>query len=91
VADGVFCVDDDLFFDREVKRVEQGPVKIDWHGRTFRAQAPSGPAPVFLALEGLKPDPVGEVIVVLRRKPGVLDLFRRAHPPTEERVRVRRG
>jgi hypothetical protein len=91
VADGVFCVDDDLFFDREVTRVDRGPVEIEWHGRRFRAEGPSGHPPVFLALEGLSPDPVGEVIVVLRRKPGVLDLFRRAHPPTDERVRVRRS
>jgi hypothetical protein len=91
VADGVYCVDDDLFFDREVKRTVQGPVEVEWHGRTFRADAPSGTLPLYLALEGLDPNPMGDAVVVLRRKPGVLDLFRRAHPPTEERVRVRRG
>ncbi|MBI2072128.1 MAG: metallopeptidase family protein [Gemmatimonadetes bacterium] len=91
VADGVYCVDDDLFFDREVKRSAPERVEIEWHGQTFRSEPPPRPLPLYLALDGLDPAPVGEAFVVLRRKPGVLDLFRRAHPPTTERVRVRRG
>ena len=91
VAEGIYCVDDDLFFDLEVKRSAPEPVEIAWHGRTFRAEPPPGPLPLYLALDGLDPAPVGEAIVVLRRKAGVLDLFRRVHPPTAIRARVRRG
>ena len=91
VAEGIYCVDDDLFFDREVKRSAPEPVEIAWHGRTFRAEPPPSPLPLYLALDGLDPAPVGEAIVVLRRKAGVLDLFRRVHPPTAIRARVRRG
>jgi hypothetical protein len=32
--------------------------------------------PAFLALDGLADAPAGEVLLVLRRKPGVLALFR---------------
>ena len=91
VAEGIYCVDDDLFFDLEVKRSAPEPVEIAWHGRTFRAEPPPSPLPLYLALDGLDPAPVGEAIVVLRRKAGVLDLFRRVHPPTAIRARVRRG
>src|SRR3970282_1662147 len=73
VADGVYCVDDDLFFDREVKRSPPERAEIEWHGQTFRCEPPARPLPLYLALEGLDPAPVGEAIVVLRRKPGVLD------------------
>jgi hypothetical protein len=91
LAEGVYCVDDDLFFDRVVARERPVEVEVEWHGRRFRAAVPSGALPRFLALDGLTPGPVGEVFVVVRRKPGVLDLFRRSHPPTVEAVRVRRG
>ncbi len=91
VADGVYCVDDDLFFDRPVKGSGPEQVEIEWHAQTFRSEAPRRPLPLYLALGGLDPAPVGEVVIVMRRKPGVLDLFRRAHPPITEHVRVRRG
>lgn len=91
VAEAVYCVDDDLFFDRPVRGTVPEQVEIEWHGRMVRTDAPRRPLPLYLALQGLDPAPVGEVLVVLRRKPGVLDLFRRAPPPTTEQVRVRRG
>lgn len=90
LADGVYCVDDDLFFDRQV-RSTPGQVEIEWHGRTFHAQPPKRPLPLYLALDGLDPAPVGEAIVVLRRKPSIWDLFRRGSRPAMERARVRRG
>jgi len=91
VAEGVYCVDDDLFFDRQVRRSAPGSVEIEWHGRTFRAEPPPGRLPLYLALDGLDPAPVGEAIVVLRRRPGIWDLFRRGSPPATERARVRPG
>lgn len=89
VAAGVYCVDDDLFFDRPVRGSVPATVEIAWQQRTFRADTPLRPLPLYLGLDGLDPAPIGEVFVVLRRKPGVLDLFRRAHPPTVEHARVR--
>src|SRR3970040_931188 len=75
VADGVYCVDDDLFFDREVRRSARGGVEIEWHGHTFRTEPPSRLLPLYLALDGLDPAPVGEAIVAIRRKPRGPDLF----------------
>lgn len=91
VADQVYCVDDDLFFDREVAGAAPETVELDWHGRRLMADVPRGDLPLYLALEGLDPAPVGEAFVVIRRRPRVLDLFRRHSGPTVERVRVRRG
>ncbi len=89
LADDVYCVEDDLFFDREVARVAPESVELAWHGRRLRAEVPPRRLPLYLALEGLDPAPVGEAIVVIRRRPRVLDLFRRSHGPAMERVRVR--
>ena len=89
LAEGVYCVDDDLFFDREVARVAPPSVELDWHGRRLRADVPAVRLPLYLALDGLDPAPVGEAFVVVRRRPRVRDLFRRSSGPTVERVRVR--
>ncbi len=91
VADGVYCVEDDLFFDREVARAAPERVEVAWHGDRLLADVPAGQLPLYLALEGLDPAPLGEAFVVIRRRPRVLDLFRRPHGPTTERVRVRRA
>lgn len=91
VAHGVYCVDDDLFWDREVRRAAPQRVDIEWHGRRVEARVPARPLPLYLALDGLDPAPVGEAIVVIRRRPRILDLLRRARVPTLERVRVERA
>jgi hypothetical protein len=91
LAEGVYCVEDDLFFDREVARAAPARVDLEWHGRRLVADVPAGRLPLYLALEGLDPAPVGEAFVVVRRRPRVLDLFRRQPAPTVERVRVRRA
>lgn len=88
---GVYCVEDDLFFDREVGGRPPRQVELRWHGRPLRADVPAGPLPLYLTLDGLDPAPVGDAVVVIRRRPRVLDLFRRVHAPTVERVRVRHG
>ena len=91
LADGVYCVDDDLFFDREVTGGAPPSVELEWRGRRFAADVPAGTLPLYLELDGLDPEPVGDAFVVIRRRPRVLDLFRRQAAPTVERVRVRRG
>jgi hypothetical protein len=91
LAEGVYCVEDDLFFDREVARAAPPSVELEWHGRRLVADVPAERLPLYLALEGLDPPPVGEAFVVVRRRPRVLDLFRRQPAPAVERVRVRRA
>lgn len=82
IAAGVYQVDDDFFLDRTVRR-PPSVVDFNWHGRRYRAPLPPGlTLPAYLLISGLEEPPPGDVVVVLRRKPSVLDLFRR--PELEE-------
>jgi len=87
VAPDTFEVDDDVFFDRVV-RAAPAAVEITWQGRRYRVAVPSDPLPLYLVLEGLTPPPPGDAIVVVRRKPSFLDIFRRRRPVTERVVEV---
>ncbi|HEX6644595.1 MAG TPA: hypothetical protein VF037_07955 [Gemmatimonadales bacterium] len=79
-ADGVYSVDDDYFLDRVVKALPE-TVEFTWHGAQYRVEVPRGAAlPAFLAVEGVAEPPPGELVLALRRRPGLRDLFRRAAP-----------
>ncbi len=80
VAEGVFQVDDDFFLDQVVRRLP--PIlEFGWHGRRYRATAPSeATLPAFLTVEGVGSPPPGELVLVLRRRAGILSLFRASHP-----------
>jgi hypothetical protein len=43
-----------------------------------RCRAPETTLPAFLTIEGIAEPPEGELVLVLRRGPGLRDLFRRA-------------
>ena len=76
VVEGVYQVDDDFFLDRVVRRV---PPSVDfvWHGARYRAELPPGlTLPAYVTMENLEEPPPGECVLVLRRKPSILDLFR---------------
>jgi hypothetical protein len=45
--------------------------------------------PAFLTLDGVADPPAGDLVLVLRRKPGLRDLLRSA-PPSQATVRVAR-
>ncbi|MSR05952.1 MAG: hypothetical protein EXR93_02610 [Gemmatimonadetes bacterium] len=87
VATGTYQVDDDVFFDRVV-RERPRVVEFEWRGRRFRAPVPDGPLPLYVVLDGLTEPPPGDAILVLRRKPSLLDFFRRARRVTERAVEV---
>jgi hypothetical protein len=89
VAEGVYRVEDDVFWD-VVRRRPPAEVEITWHGRRHRVPVPAGKPPLFLHVGGLEPEPAGDVIVVVRRKPGLADLFRRAGPATIRHVLAQR-
>lgn len=89
VDPGVFRIDDDVFWDIRA-RAAPPDVEIPWHGRRYRVDVPRDPLPLFLELEGLEPEPAGDVIVVVRRKPRLWDLFWPPARPTSHRVRARR-
>jgi hypothetical protein len=87
VADGVFRVDDDVFIERVVTSLPAS-ITVPWHGRRYTVTVPHAALPVFLALDGLQDPPDGDVVVVFRRKPQLMDLFRSGRPPTEVRAYV---
>lgn len=78
VVDGVYQVDDDFFLDRIVRQVP-GSIEFEWHGARYRAELPADVTlPAYLVVEGLAEPPPGQVVLVLRRKPSILDLFRQS-------------
>jgi len=78
VADDAWRVEDDVFLDRIVGSVPD-TVPIRWGGREYLVPVPRGATlPAFLVLDGAADPPSGELVLVLRRKPGVLALLRPA-------------
>lgn len=70
-----YSVEDDVFIDRIVGAVP-GSVEFSWHGREYRIELPQdAELPCFLVVEGASDPPPGELVIVLRRRPGVRDLF----------------
>ena len=73
--DGKYQVEGDVFIDHIVRSMPQ-TVSFSWRGQTYHAAVPEGAKlPCFLTIDGLPDPPDGDVIVVLRRKPGVRDLL----------------
>jgi hypothetical protein len=89
VGDDVYQVEDDVFVDRIVARgTVPAAARLDWRGRSYRVIVPEGVSlPAFLAVEGIEDPPAGELVLVLRRRPSVLQLLRRA-PVFEGTVRA---
>ncbi len=75
VAD-VYQVEDDWFLDRVVRSIPLA-VRFNWHGRHYVADVPpQATLPVYLSVDGVAEPPPGDLIVVLRRRPRLFDLFR---------------
>ncbi len=88
VEAGVYRVDDDVFLERVVGELPPN-LEIEWHGRRYRAEVPRVPLPLYLVLDGVEPSPQGEVVLVVRHKPRMRDLFRpRAARVAQERIHV---
>ncbi len=76
VAHGVFKVEEDVFFERRLARVPPD-ITLSWHGRDHVVRIPGGlTLPLFLTLEGLEPDPAGDVVLALHRRSLLGALFR---------------
>lgn len=87
-APGVYAVDDDYFIDRLVRELPP-ELTFRWHGARYVAPVPSGATlPAFLTIEGLDEPPPGDLVLALRRRPSLRDLFRRA-PVFQATVTVR--
>ncbi len=89
VDEGIYRLEDDVFFDRVVRALP-AETEVTWRGEHYRAHLPVADVPVFVAVDGLDEPPSGEVYLVFRRKPRVSDLFRRRRLPMEVRARVER-
>jgi hypothetical protein len=80
----VYKVEDDLFLDvpldAKAHRAAPGSVRgFTWHGRRWAVTLPAAIGDVlFLTLEGVAPEPAGELVMVVRREKGMRDLLRRA-------------
>ena len=89
IAPRVTKVEDDVFIDhplgrRAWRRAAGGTVAVPWHGREYAVTLPARlPDILFVTVTGVSPEPTGELVVVVRRKAGLRDVFRR---PTVERI-----
>jgi predicted Zn-dependent protease with MMP-like domain len=73
--DGTYRVEDDVFIDQIVSSVPTS-VSFKWGGRSYAVVPPDGAElPCFLTIEGVEDPPPGDLVLVLRKKPGVRDLF----------------
>jgi Zincin-like metallopeptidase len=76
VGDDTWRVEDDVFLDRIVGATP-GEVPVRWAGRDYLVPVPAEASlPAYLVLDGVLDAPPGELVLVLRRKPGMLALLR---------------
>ncbi len=90
IGEGIWRVEDDVFIDRIVGGLEPR-VEASWGNHTYEVPVPDeATLPAFLTLDGVADPPEGDLVLVLRRKPGVMALLRpgkvfegtvRAEPP----------
>jgi zinicin-like metallopeptidase len=74
-SEGMYRVEDDVFIDQIVRSMPS-TVGFSWRGRSYTVVPPAEAAlPCFLTVEGVAQAPPGDLVVVLRRRPGVMDLF----------------
>ncbi|HEX6434643.1 MAG TPA: hypothetical protein VFZ87_10390, partial [Gemmatimonadales bacterium] len=75
LGEGVYQIEDDVFIDRIVPSVPSA-VTFSWGGQAYDIAVPEGAElPCYLYVDGVTSPPPGDLVVVLRRKPGVRDLF----------------
>ena len=90
-APGWYQVDDDRFHERLVRDVPP-EIRFAWHGVEYRVEVPPQVTlPAFLTVEGVDDPPPGELVLVLRKKPRIWDLFRASPPAAQVSVRASRG
>jgi hypothetical protein len=89
LAPAVTKIEDDVFIDLPLtraawRRAAGGRVSVPWHGRSYTVALPERlPDILFVTVRGVEPEPTGDLVAVVRRKPGVRDLLRR--PTVESR------
>jgi hypothetical protein len=76
--DGEYQVEDDVFIE-QIVRSPPRTLSFDWRGQRYHAAMPEGVTlPCFLTVDGVAHPPEGDLVLVVRREPRVLDLFTEA-------------
>ncbi len=76
VAPGVYRIEDDYFVEQVVRDIPRA-VRLPWHGQEWRIGIPDGlTLPAFLTVEGVTDPPPGDLVLVLRSRPGLRTLLR---------------
>ena len=79
-GEGAYRVEDDVFLERLVTALPPR-IRLQWRGRLYEVTVPpEAELPSFLTVEDVADAPEGELVLVLRRKPGLRDLLRPARP-----------
>lgn len=76
IAPGTWGVDDDRFVECVVRDL---PAELDfpWHGIRYRVAVPAGATlPAYLVVSGIESAPIGDLVLAVRRKARITDLFR---------------
>ena len=90
-APGWYQVDDDRFHEVLVRTVPP-EVRFVWHGTEYVVEVPPQVTlPAFLTVEGVADPPPGELVLVLRRKARIWELFRPSPQPSQVAVRCTRS
>jgi hypothetical protein len=77
LPDGSYQVDDDVFLERAVA-VPPERIRLHWSGEDFEVPVPADAGlPAFLVVQGARRPPAGELVLVLQKRNGWLELFRR--------------
>jgi Zincin-like metallopeptidase len=80
LPDDSFQVEDDVFIERRVSRLPAA-VTFRWRGERLEVRLPDHCSlPAFLTVQGAPRPPEGELLLVLRKPGGWLELFRRRAP-----------
>jgi hypothetical protein len=80
IDEAVYRIDDDFFLEQVIKQIP-AELRFAWHGRSYRATPPGDAGlPALFVVEGIVEPPPGELVLVLRRGPGLRSLFARAAP-----------
>jgi hypothetical protein len=75
IEESVYQVEDDVFLEQIVRSMPER-VGFTWQGKSYTVVPPDGAElPCFLTVVGIEQPPEGELVVVLRKRPGVMDLF----------------
>jgi hypothetical protein len=83
LAPGVSRVEDDVFVDvmlpaRQWRQAAGSEHRFEWHGGSWRVRLPQSlPDVLYLTVTGVTPEPAGDLVLVIRRRPGARDLLRR--------------